>query len=77
MTKEERQRLAALHGCSMLPASPDKRFVRLLYGAMQNVPGRAEQDLTPLQRARLEGLCWRYRRQLPPSLVPSTNPSEP
>lgn len=53
----------ALARCRFLPAHPHKRFARQL--AAQTTP------LTERQARHLIRLAWRYRRSMPPDLVPS------
>ena len=53
----------ALAGCSFLPGSGPKRFVRQMADRDRNRP------LTERQRAYLWAIAWSWRRQLPPDLV--------
>jgi hypothetical protein len=56
MTPEQQRLVKALNGCTMLPGSAEKRFVRSLEGH--------EAELSEKQAAWLERLRYRYRRQL-------------
>ncbi len=60
-------RMRALLRVTMLPSQPDKRFVR-------NVCGKHPRDLTERQIEHVDRLAWRYRRQLPKDVAPTTNP---
>ena len=67
----ERQILVAqaLGRCSMLPGTSDKRFVKDME---RRAYGLKPAELTERQAANLERLAWRFRRQMPSSLVPET-----
>lgn len=61
------ERLRALGLCSLLPGTAQKRFIR-------SVADKAPEALSERQRAYVEILCWTFRRQLPPHLVPASKP---
>lgn len=61
------ERLRALGACSVPGGTAQKRFIR-------NVAGKAPETLSARQAAYVEILCWTYRRQLPPRLVPASKP---
>ena len=63
MTPDEIRIVEALAGCSFLPGSSQKRFIRHL-----NARDRAK-PLTGRQAAYLWAIAWSWRRQLPPELV--------
>lgn len=63
MTPEEVRIVEALAGCSFVPGSSPKRFVRQLSGRDRSAP------LTARQRAYLWATAWSWRRQLPRELV--------
>ena len=63
-----KQRMKALQGARMLPESWDKRFVQDVCHWRQTM------WMTDRQKAQIERLCWRYRRQLPVELVPAVQP---
>jgi hypothetical protein len=54
----------ALGRCTFLPAHPDKRFAR----SLSTMPA---DRITERQRRHVIRLAWKYRRQMPPDLVPS------
>lgn len=61
MTQDEIVVTNALHWCSMLPGSSDKRFAR----AMRDIAEHNQAiKLTPRQHANLMRIGWRYRRQI-------------
>lgn len=61
MTPIQADRIRALARVSMLPGSPDKRFVRAMGRRLDIAP---EKVLTTAQDAYLERLTYRYRRQI-------------
>jgi hypothetical protein len=64
MTHRDLDRMRqALAKCRFLPGHPNKRFARDI--AQQTRP------LTERQLRHLIRLAWRYRRSMPPDLVPS------
>jgi len=63
MTPGEVRIVEALAGCSFVPGSSPKRFVRQLAGR-----DRAK-SLSDRQRAYLWAIAWSWRRQLPRDLV--------
>jgi hypothetical protein len=63
MRTEEIRIIEALAGCSFVPGSSPKRFVRQLSSR-----DRAKA-LTDRQRAYLWAIAWSWRRQLPQDLV--------
>jgi hypothetical protein len=63
MTPEEVRIIEALAGCSFVPGSSPKRFVRQLFDRDRAKP------LTDRQRAYLWAIAWYWRRQLPGDLV--------
>lgn len=67
-TQLDVDRLRALASVSMIPGIGSKRFVR----EMQRV--EVDAPLSDKQRQYITSLAWRYRRQMPRSLVPETNP---
>ncbi len=71
MTDHQVLLIQALERCSFLPASPDKRFVRQMATRSRK---QAPPALTEKQAAFLDGLAWRYRRQIPDYLVPARAP---
>jgi hypothetical protein len=63
MTPDEIRVVQALAGCSFVPGSSPKRFVRQL-----SVRDRAK-PLSDRQRAYLWAIAWSWRRQLPHGLA--------
>ena len=63
MTPDEIRIIEALAGCSFLPGSSPKRFVRQLFGRDRAKP------LTERQQIYLWAIAWSWRRQLPRDLV--------
>ena len=63
MTPDEICIVEALAGCSFVPGSSPKRFVRQLAGRDRAKP------LSDRQRAYLWAIAWSCRRQLPRDLV--------
>lgn len=61
------KRLEALKRCSFCPATSHKRFVR---------DTRPDMDLSDRQKHYIDILAWRFRRQMPQSLVPSVKPDD-
>ncbi len=61
------ERLTALRTVSMLSGTKAKRFTR-------QVCDMPLEKITARQRAYVEILCWTFRRQLPPHLVPASKP---
>lgn len=59
----------ALGECTFLPASSHKRFAR-------QVSQMPLENITEKQRRHVIRLAWRYRRQMPPDLVPSKDAVE-
>ncbi len=55
---------AALALCAFLPAHPHKRFAR-------QVAAIPLDQITEAQRRHIIRLAWRYRRSMPPHLIPS------
>lgn len=66
MTDDELEIIGALSGCTFLPGSAHKRFVRDMLFAAQYDPDRI---LTEPQHRYLIGLRWRYRRQIRPQVA--------
>jgi hypothetical protein len=64
------RQVAALARAMMPPGCWDKRFVR-------DVAGRDAATLTDKQKAAVQRLLWKYRRQLPKHLVPTVDPADP
>lgn len=73
MTDHEIRLAEALGQCSFLPGHPHKRFVRDMVAIARRSP---DKELTPRQREYLDILAWRYRRQIPGSLVPGGKPAD-
>lgn len=71
MTPHEVDLAIELSRCGIYGWSSQRRFVRDLAYIAKNDPGR---EVTLRQRHYLELLAWRYRRQLPPHLVPHRKP---
>ena len=65
-----RQMLRHLQGVTMLPGSPDKRFVR-------DVWQRDPATLTVKQKGYVRRLAFRYRRQLPEGVRLMVDPDNP
>lgn len=63
MTPDEIRIVEALAGCSFVPGSSPKRFVRQLSGRDRAKP------LSDRQRAYLWSVAWSWRRQLPRELA--------
>ena len=63
MTPEEIAIIEALYGCTFLPGSSQKRFVRQMFARDTAKP------LTERQKAYLWAIAWSWRRQLPASMV--------
>jgi hypothetical protein len=63
MTADEIRIVQALYGCSFLPGSTQKRFVRQMFHRDRAKP------LTDRQKAYLWAIAWSWRRQLPGVLV--------
>lgn len=63
MTEDEITIAEALAGCTFLPGSSQKRFVR------QTAARDRSKPLTERQRAYLWAIAWSWRRQLPHGLV--------
>jgi len=62
----------ALERCSMLPCTAEKRFARdMAFRSRHPAPS----PLTARQAKYLEQLAWKFRRQMPPSLVPAEKPA--
>lgn len=61
------ERIAAFAGVTFPAGSPHKRFARQMAHATAEM-------LTPRQVAHVAHLAWRYRRQMPPHLVPPADP---
>lgn len=76
MTDEEKKTARALQSCSMHPRSNEKRFVTNMV-AIAN--GKPKLFLSDGQRAYLNGLAWRYRKQLKRNghadVVPAEDPN--
>ena len=62
-----RQQLRHLQGVNMLPGCWDKRFI-------SDVWPRDPATLTAKQKATVERLAWRYRKQMPKELAPLRDP---
>lgn len=58
MTDKQQAQIKLLIGCTFLPASYPKRFVRDMAGRP------ADYELTVNQAAYLDKLMWQYRRQI-------------
>lgn len=71
MTPHEIELTRALASCSMMPGTSHKRFVRNLAFVAEHEPAR---EISLRQRHYLELMAWRYRKQLPRSLVPDSRP---
>ncbi len=69
----QKRRVVALKRVSMLPGTAAKRFVRCMAHMLSQEP---EKPLTEKQNFYLTGLCWTFRRQLPISLVPPSDPNK-
>ena len=63
MTSDEIAVARALRGCSFVPGSSPKRFVRQVAERDERLP------LSEKQRAYLWAIAWSWRRQLPRDLV--------
>jgi hypothetical protein len=63
MTPDETRIIEGLSGCSFLPGSSQKRFIRQIFARDRAKP------LTERQAAWLWAIAWSWRRQLPASLV--------
>ena len=63
MTPDEIRILDALVGCSFLPGSGQKRFVRQMHSRERS------RALSDRQRDYLWAIAWSWRRQLPADLV--------
>lgn len=61
MDTVEKRAVICLHGCTFLPGSWDKRFVRSLYSQLESEPNKS---LTLKQQKHLRQLHHRYRNQL-------------
>ncbi len=59
-----RAQIEALAACTMIPGCWDKRFIT-------NVLERSPTALTENQRNQVRRLAYKYRRQLPRTLVPN------
>jgi hypothetical protein len=71
MTEHEITLARALASCGMLPGSSIKRFVRSMAHQADHEPLK---DISLRQRHYMELAAWRFRRQLPPHLVPHCKP---
>jgi hypothetical protein len=67
-TQLDVDRLQALAGVTMIPGIGSKRFVRDMQSVEVGAP------LSEKQQQFITSLAWRYRRQMPASLVPAANP---
>jgi hypothetical protein len=63
----------ALGSCSYMPGSSQKRFAKDISFLAEHSP---ERELSLRQRHYMELMAWRYRRQLPESLVPKAKPPD-
>lgn len=68
MNDQQRRWLDQLSGCTFLPGSWDKRFVRDLAGT--------DRELTAKQAAAIERLAYKYRRQRRDPNMPKPKPVE-
>lgn len=59
-----REQMRHLQGCDMQPGSWDKRFIN-------DVFLKEPANLTENQRNQVRRLAYKYRRQMPPNLVPN------
>jgi hypothetical protein len=73
MTEHEITLAKALGRCSFMPGTNQKRFARDLAFVAENDPSR---EITERQRYYMELMAWRYRRQIPSSLVPDRKPPD-
>lgn len=71
MTEHEVALARALGNCTYVPGSSHKRFARNMAFLVEADPAR---ELTDQQRSYMEIMAWRYRRQMPRSLVPHQKP---
>jgi hypothetical protein len=62
--------MRALGNVSMRAGGPDRR-------AVVELCDREPWQLTPAERARIDRLAWKYRRELPPHLAPKLPPFDP
>lgn len=72
MTTLERRRALALGKCRFTPGTFAKRFA--FQTAVRAGP-QGTGTITEAGAAKLEELCWTYRRHLPADLVPVNNPA--
>lgn len=73
MTPYERDLIEALDACSIFQATRAARFVRDLAGVARLEPDRT---VSVRERALLEILAWRFRRQMPERFVPERRPPD-
>ena len=71
MTEEQILVAQALERCTFLPGSPEKRFARDMGSRSRTLHPAA---LTERQARHLARLAWRFRRQMPHTLVPAEKP---
>jgi hypothetical protein len=66
ITERDKLLISGLAGCTFLPGSWDKRFVKAMYG-YDSVERKIiyPTEITEKQRGCLEELYHRYRRQIP------------
>ena len=69
MTPAEIRIALALGTCSFLPASWDKRFCRDMAAIAANKP---EHELSEYQNANLLRMAYKYRRQIPTTIIELT-----
>lgn len=68
MTELEEKRVVALGRCTLPHASMTKRFARQLSDQL------AKKQITDKQASYLAVCCYRFRRQMPASVVPDSIP---
>lgn len=73
MTERELDIIKALQFVTFTPGSAPKRFARDMDGRAHRDPAAA---LSPKQSQYLECLAWRFRRQIPEKLIPTTKPQD-
>ena len=73
MTEHEIKLATALARCSFCPGHPHKRFAKDMARLAVNSPGKV---LSEKQRDYMNALVWKYRRQMPKSLVPGNGQTE-
>lgn len=73
MTEHEIRLARALGACGFPAGHPHKRFCRDMASLAAHSP---DKDLSDRQRAYMDHMAWRYRRQMPLSLVPDGKPPD-